>query len=229
MFNLETSKWQEVIFGKEAVRPCGRRFHTSCLIGNEFYVIAGCYSKYRPLSDVFSINLTKLKETGTVEGLEWKERLNDQGFLTRWGQSSAVQGNNIYIFGGRFSNDLNDILVLNTEKNKIKVMKVATDTVPKPRRRSCLNFVGNCLVMFGGFNSDYYNDLHYINVGEMSPKPKIHKANSDENIYINCQNVSDLKITSNTGKKFDCHKGIFMQYFKTESKLSTFFTTIEQQ
>lgn len=26
--------------------------------------------------------------------------------------------------------------------------------------------------MFGGFNSEYYNDLHYINITENQPKPK---------------------------------------------------------
>jgi hypothetical protein len=85
--------------------------------------------------------------------------------LTRWGQSLAVKGNDIYIFGGRFINDLNDLVVFNAEKNKINVLEVASDSIPKPRRRSSLSFVGNCLLMFGGFNSDYYNDLHYINIG----------------------------------------------------------------
>ncbi len=44
--------------------------------------------------------------------------------MTRWGHSTAVKGNNIYIFGGRFSNDLSDMLVFNAEKNKIRVLKV---------------------------------------------------------------------------------------------------------
>lgn len=84
--------------------------------------------------------------------------------MTRWGHSTAVKGNNIYIFGGRFSNDLSDMLIFNAEKDKIRVLKVTSESTPKPRRRSSLNFIGNCLLMFGGFNSDYYNDLHYINV-----------------------------------------------------------------
>lgn len=66
VFNFETLKWSEVIFPQNAVRPCGRRFHTSCMVGNEFFVIGGCYSKYRPLSDIFSIDLTRLIQTGSV-------------------------------------------------------------------------------------------------------------------------------------------------------------------
>lgn len=91
-----------------------------------------------------------------------------------------MQDNNIYIFGGRFSNDLNDMLILDTERNKLRVLKVNTETIPKPRRRSCLCFIGNCLLMFGGFNSDYYNDLHYINVTENQPKPKRYYDNKME-------------------------------------------------
>ncbi len=34
--------------------------------------------------------------------------------------------------------------------------------------------------MFGGFNSDYYNDLHYINVTENQPKPKRYYDNKME-------------------------------------------------
>ena len=37
--------------------------------------------------------------------------MKNSSFLTRWGHSSVVYDNKIYIFGGRFSNDLNDLLV----------------------------------------------------------------------------------------------------------------------
>lgn len=106
-------------------------------------------------------------------------------------------------------------------------MKVATDSVPKPRRRSCLNFIGNCLVMFGGFNSDYYNDLHYVNVAEIHPKPKkLSKLRSGE-YALNCKDLADILITASNGKTFHCHKGVFMQHFKSESKLHNFLSQIE--
>ena len=70
----------------------------------------------------------------------------------------------IYIFGGRFSTDLNDLLIFDPAKETLKILKVSSDSLPKPRRRPSTCFVGNCLLMFGGFNSDYYNDLYYINL-----------------------------------------------------------------
>lgn len=70
--HLETMKWTEIATEKNSTKPCGRRFHSSCLVGNQFFVIAGCYLKYRPLSDIFSIDLTNLVKNGSTEGLKWK-------------------------------------------------------------------------------------------------------------------------------------------------------------
>ena len=75
----------------------------------------------------------------------------------------------MYIFGGRFSSDLQDILILDPGKESIKVMKVNGD-VPRPRRRHSANFVGSSLIVFGGFNGQYFNDLNYISVYELGSK-----------------------------------------------------------
>ena len=34
LFNFNTNDWREVKFEKEATKPCARRFHSSCVIGN---------------------------------------------------------------------------------------------------------------------------------------------------------------------------------------------------
>jgi len=67
LFDFRSENWAEVKFDKDTVRPCARRFHSSCLIGNEFFVIAGCHSKYRCLSDVYSLDLTPLITTGSTK------------------------------------------------------------------------------------------------------------------------------------------------------------------
>lgn len=41
------------------------------MIDNEFYVVAGCHAKYRCLSDVYSLDLTPLLETGKTDKLKW--------------------------------------------------------------------------------------------------------------------------------------------------------------
>lgn len=120
--------------------------------------------------------------------------------MTRWGHASASLDNKIYIFGGRFSNDLNDVLILDLDLMKMRNLKAAAETLPKPRRRACINFVGNCLLMFGGFNSDYFNDLHFINVSEGLTKPKrFSKTYIEIEKLVNEKSTSDISIQTECG------------------------------
>ncbi len=167
VFNFINLSWKEIKIPKESIRPCARRFHSSTKINNEMFVIAGCHSKYRCLNDVYSLDVTTLLETGSIDKLEWKERkFMGSAFLTRWGHSSVTHNNKIYIFGGRFSNDLNDLIMIDISKNIMKSLKI-TQEIPKARRRHSAVFLGSCMIIFGGFNGDYFNDMHYINLLEL--------------------------------------------------------------
>ena len=162
--NLEDNTWKEVPIPKGAVRPCARRFHASARVGNQFFVIAGCHQKYRCLSDIYSIDLTPFLDGGRIDHLEWRERkMKESTFLTRWGHTATVHESKIYVFGGRFCNDLNDILVLDPERDEVSTLKVSHE-IPKARRRHSACFLGSSMLIFGGFNGEYFNDLHYINV-----------------------------------------------------------------
>ena len=95
------------------------------MIGKEFFVVAGCHGKYRCLSDVYSLDLTPLLETGKTDQLRWTERkLKGASFLSRWGHSSVVFEGKIYVFAGRFSSDLNDVLVIDVANNSLKGLKM---------------------------------------------------------------------------------------------------------
>lgn len=102
--------------------------------------------------------------------------MKDSTFLTRWGHTSITYDNKIYVFGGRFCNDLNDVLLLDPQKDQITTLKVSGD-VPKARRRHSACFLGSNMLIFGGFNGEYFNDLHYINVHnakyKIKPKPTL--------------------------------------------------------
>ncbi len=88
------------------------------------FIVAGCYGKYRCLSDVYSLDLTPLLNTKSTKDLKWVERkLKESSFISRWGHSSAVYDNKIYVFAGRFSNDLNDVLIIDVQNNSIKTLK----------------------------------------------------------------------------------------------------------
>jgi N-acetylneuraminic acid mutarotase len=77
--------------------------------------------------------------------------MKDSTFLTRWGHTSAVYDNKIYVFGGRFCNDLSDTLVLDPARDVISTLKIQGEA-PKARRRHSSCFLGSSLLIFGGFN-----------------------------------------------------------------------------
>lgn len=112
------------------------------------------------------MDLTEFLKSGDYGQLKWKEKKlkNNSSFLARWGQSTATFAGKIYIFAGRFSNDLNDLLVFDPGNDTLKAIKTDLSDVPKPRRRHCAGFFGSSMLIFGGFNGEYFNDLHYINV-----------------------------------------------------------------
>lgn len=95
--------------------------------------------------------------------------MKDNTFLTRWGHTASVNEDKIYVFGGRFCNDLNDILVLDPSKDQITTLKVQGE-LPKARRRHSACFLGSCMLIFGGFNGEYFNDLNYIKINQTKKK-----------------------------------------------------------
>jgi N-acetylneuraminic acid mutarotase len=116
------------------------------------------------------MDMSILFETGKADKLRWRERkMKDNTFLTRWGHTSEVYEDKIYVFGGRFCNDLNDILVLDPMKDQINTLKVQGD-LPKARRRHSACFLGSSMLIFGGFNGEYFNDLYYINIANGKKK-----------------------------------------------------------
>lgn len=53
-------------------KPAARRFHSSALVGNEMYIIGGCYNRYRSLNTIFSLDLTQMIKERDFTNLKWK-------------------------------------------------------------------------------------------------------------------------------------------------------------
>jgi N-acetylneuraminic acid mutarotase len=158
-----------------------------------------------------------LIEDGDLERLEWRDRKPvGSEYLTRWGHSSTVYDNKIYIFGGRFCNDLNDLLVLNVEKNTMKVAKVVGE-VPKARRRHSACFIGSCMIMFGGFNGEYFNDLHYVNAFELRSRLQVPVNEYQSSVvkHINNKRLSDMVVYTKDKEIFYLHKGLLFNVLKS--------------
>lgn len=112
-----------------------------------------------------------------------------------------VYDNKIYVFAGRFSNDLNDLLVIDVQNNTLRGVKISGNQseYPKPRRRHCAGFVGSCMIAFGGFNGEYFNDLHYINVFELNNKLELSSLEENFKTYVNSEELADGMVYTNEG------------------------------
>lgn len=71
-----------------------------------------------------------------------------------------------YVFGGRNTDDLNELLTFEFDKlkNKFVLRKIKTQDKPIGRRKAVFMNVGSFLFLHGGFNSQYFNQVHLINI-----------------------------------------------------------------
>lgn len=63
VFNVETKQWTEIKAGVEGnpdKKIEGRRFHSTALVGERFFVIAGCRMNYTCIPTIYSIDLSPL-------------------------------------------------------------------------------------------------------------------------------------------------------------------------
>lgn len=89
------------------------------------------------------------------------------------------------------------MLVIDITNNTLRGLKISSNTeLPKPRRRHSACFVGSCMIAFGGFNGEYFNDLQYINVFELNAKTEPY---SDEHLtkIVGSIDFADAVIMSN--------------------------------
>jgi hypothetical protein len=63
--------------------------------------------------------------------------------------------------GGRNDQDIIDLHEFDPIKMKWKELSI-TGPLPKARRRHSALFVSGSLVMFGGFDGNFYNDLNIV-------------------------------------------------------------------
>ncbi len=126
-------------------------------------MFGGCREEYyfENLNDVWEFDLRGL-ENGVFKAPA--TRLRTVGDLpdARWGHSAAVYEGKMYIFGGRNHDDLNDIYSFDFEERRWA--RVDTTCNPEPRRRHSAAFIGRTMVMFGGFDGNFFNDFSMINV-----------------------------------------------------------------
>jgi len=110
----------------------------------------------------------------------WKLTSNQYSNLPRWGHSCAFHSGKMYVFGGRRTEDRNDIYSFDvkTQQWNEVILKRLTFNSPVPRRRHSAVFLGNQMIIFGGFDGSFYNDMQYATFSDLVEDDYL------ENVYI---------------------------------------------
>lgn len=78
------------------------------------------------------------------------------------------------------------------------------------------------MIAFGGFNGEYFNDLHYINVFELTNR--LEPSTLEENFknYANREELADGLLYSSEGLPVHIHSALIARYFKTYSDFANY-------
>ena len=112
--------------------------------------------------------------------------------IRRWGHASCVNGENVYIFGGRCGNkDLQNFVEINLISGKCSEIRLKGNV--KGRRKPGMCFRNNTMFVFSGFDGSYLRDFLYIDLTSRPSMPK--KIKNDENV---------LRELKKMMKEYDC-------------------------
>ena len=133
----------------------------------------------------------------------------------------------LFILGGRNENDVQDIQQFDIIKKEWKQVDVG-HPIPKPRRRHSCILVSNCLIMFGGFDGEFYDDLHLMDLYPSIKKTCVEASTKDQEYLkmIDQQSSSDFSFKIESGNNTSSFCGHNMVY---ANKALVMYRTIENE
>jgi hypothetical protein len=139
---------------------------------------------------------------------------------SRWGHCSAVYQDYIIVFGGRNTNDHNDMYAFHTSSNRwIKLVHKGYKYLPCERRRATCSVVLNGILIFGGFaNNKYLNEYSF---GRIAIKQTTSTSSIIKNHYaglVNDKTTHDIILKANENVYY-LHKPLLL-YRMTDSELN---------
>ena len=162
-FNFQRYEWcKPDINGGHNFSP--KRFHTATTIDtSKIITFGGCFSEYLHVND---LNLFDLKDFWTIRQITCtKIDVRDNAPETRWGHTAVAKANLLFVLGGRNDSDLSDMHCFDLEQRQWKkVCFGSQDYVPKARRRHSCVLIESCMITFGGFDGEFFNDLNILDL-----------------------------------------------------------------
>lgn len=212
VLDLESKCWkQPEIDGKNTFSA--KRFHTASTIQKTKVVtFGGCHSEYVHLNDLNIFDLKQFLEDpvrGTI--VCTKVEVTSNSPTSRWGHSATVLNEkSLFILGGRNENDISDVHVFDADSESWSPLQI-DQSAPKPRRRHSCILVSGCVVMFGGFDGEFYNDLHLLDVLPTQKDVNVTPSTKAQDYLGMVNSQADSDITLKIGSEcLHLHKALLL-------------------
>ncbi|CAD8138614.1 unnamed protein product [Paramecium pentaurelia] len=145
------------------VKPESRRFATIQYYKNQLILIGGCTQSYINTPSIYIANFI---EKDNQINITWSLL---QMQFSKWGQSCIQFDDLFYIFGGRDDKDSDELYSFDLQDHKIQMIN--NENKVKARRKHSASLIGNSLVIYGGFNGKYQNDLCFYELPLINSVP----------------------------------------------------------
>ena len=197
--------------------------------GTKVVTFGGCHSEYHHLNDLNIFELAafiQAPSSGIV--VCTKVSVTENVPTTRWGHGATVLNDTkLFILGGRNDNDVNDLYCFDIEEMRWRQLEIG-NPLPKPRRRHSCILISNCLVMFGGFDGEFYNDLNVLDLQPNFKKCVVSESTKDQDLnrLINNYEASDFKFViegaeANQSSVVHANKGLVLYNLCTKERNQT--------
>lgn len=151
--------------------------------------------EFKPFFKYYSDLLLGISaETYSIECTRIDIRSNPPS--TRWGHVAVFHEDQLFIIGGRNEQDLSDMHKFDMTTNTWSKVTISKEgNYPRARRRHSCVLIESYMLMFGGFDGEFFNDLHLLDLKR--------RATTVSNIIESTLNVDLCNLINRRGPHAD--------------------------
>jgi hypothetical protein len=139
-------------FSEMILKPQGRRYHCSAIVGNEMFIFGGENAKDEMLNDLYKLDLQTLKWTNFHSFGQVPE--------PRRYSTLVAKGKTLILFGGRDEQvRMNDMWMFNCLSENWTPIQTYGE-IPSLRSAHTCEILGDSMFIFGGMDGNKINQIH---------------------------------------------------------------------
>lgn len=179
---VSVGSWEPVVVAADSPVPTGLSMHVSVAWGDSVFIFGGYSQTGHRVNDFYEFNFsTKTWSLVRFRGVPPTPRDRMGG---------CVHGNLMYIFGGHDgSNRLGDCYVFDFVSRRWSSIGHDASASPTARHSCSLAALPEHLVLFGGFDGSYRNDVHVLDLGTHKWQKLVCEGNVPSPRYRSTLNV----------------------------------------